>query len=583
MRQNADRDASLMERALIDLNAAHARLIEQALQAAQADGKLPACDLPNVEIRPPARPEMGDYACAIALQLARSMRRNPLEIAQRIADCLPPAPFFASVEVAPPGFLNFRLDEAWLCAQVDAILREGEQLAQLNIGAGQRALVEFVSANPTGPLHIGRSRGAIVGDTLARLLHAAGYEVEREYYFNNAGRQMQLLGESLRLRYLQALGHNPELPSEDYYHGDYLVQQAQELLAQQGDALAAADSKQFQHLAEERMFATIRNTLQRIDIQHDCYFNEHSLYENGSLEDVLDALEQRGQLYSASGWEGASAEEQTLASERAPATWFRASRFGIDKDHVLVRGDGTPTYSLPDIAYHRDKLARGYDLAVNILGADHYVQHQVVRAGLEALGEDTSPLRVVILQFVRLLQGGQERKMSTRSGDYETLDNLIDETGPDAVRYLLLARSADARLDFDLDVAVAQNNDNPVFYIQNAHVRCAGILRRATDAGLEEEPVDLALLGAAEQRFLRKALELPAVIGQAASELEPHRIAFFAHELAGIFHPVYENARVLGEEVTPELAATRLRFYRAAGVVFRRVLTLMGMSAPEQM
>ena len=568
---------------MIDLSAVHARLVVRALQTAQADGMLPACDLPSVEIRPPARPEMGDYACAIALQLARSMRRSPLEIAQRIADHLPPAPFLAGVEVAAPGFLNFRLDEAWLCAQVDTILREGEQLAQLDIGTGQRALVEFVSANPTGPLHIGRSRGAIVGDTLARLLQAAGYEVEREYYFNNAGRQMQLLGESLRLRYLQALGHNPELPSEDFYRGDYLVEQAQELLAQQGDALAMADSKQFQQFAEERMFATIRNTLQRVDIRHDCYFNEHSLYENGSLKEVLDALEERGQLYSASEWEGASAEEQALASERAPATWFRASRYGIDKDHVLVRGDGTPTYSLPDIAYHRDKLARGYDLAVNILGADHYVQHQVVRAGLDALGEDTSRLRVVILQFVRLLQGGKERKMSTRSGEYETLDDLIDETGPDAVRYLLLARSADARLDFDLDLAVAQNNDNPVYYIQNAHVRCAGILRRATDAGLEQQPVDLALLGAAERRFLRKALELPAVIGQATTELEPHRIAFFAHELAGIFHPVYENARVLGEEVAPELAAARLRFYRAAGVVFRRVLTLMGMSAPEQM
>ena len=251
---------------MIDLSAAHARLVARALQTAQADGMLPACDLPSVEIRPPARPEMGDYACAIALQLARSMRRSPLEIAQRIADHLPPAPFLAGVEVAAPGFLNFRLDEAWLCAQVDAILLEGEQLAQLDIGTGQRALVEFVSANPTGPLHIGRSRGAIVGDTLARLLQAAGYEVEREYYFNNAGRQMQLLGESLRLRYLQALGHNPELPPEDFYRGDYLVEQAQELLAQQGDALAMADSKQFQQLAEERMFATIRNTLQRIDI-----------------------------------------------------------------------------------------------------------------------------------------------------------------------------------------------------------------------------------------------------------------------------------------------------------------------------
>ncbi len=568
---------------MIDLPAAHARLVEQALQAAQAHGTLPACDLPSVDIRPPARPEMGDYACAIALQLARSMRRNPLEIARCIAGHLPSAPFLASVEAAAPGFLNFRLDESWLCAQVDAMLAEGEQLARLDLGVGQRALVEFVSANPTGPLHIGRSRGAIVGDTLARLLQAAGYIVVREYYFNNAGRQMQLLGESLRLRYLQALGREVELPGDDFYQGDYLVEQAQELVTQQGEDLASASGVHFQRLAEQRMFATIRQTLQRIDINHDCYFNEQQLYESGALEEVLEVLECRGQLYRAAEWEGASEEEQARARGRAAATWFRASRYGIDKDHVLLRGDSTPTYSLPDIAYHRDKLARGFDLAVNILGADHYVQHQLVRAGLEALGEDTSRIRVVILQFVRLLQGGQERKMSTRSGEYETLDDLIDETGPDAVRYLLLARSADARLDFDLDLAVAQNNENPVYYIQNAHVRCAGILRRAVDAKLDDSHADLSLLGAGERRFLRKALELPAVIGQAAVELEPHRIAFFAHELAGIFHPVYEQARVLGEDVSPELAAARLRFYRAAQVVFRRVLTLMGMSAPETM
>lgn len=568
---------------MIDLPAAHARLVEQAIQAAQALEALPACDLPSVDIRPPARPEMGDYACAIALQMARSMQRNPLEIARCIADHLPSAPFLASVETAAPGFLNFHLDECWLCAQVDAMLAEGEQLAQLDFGAGQRALVEFVSANPTGPLHIGRSRGAIVGDTLARLLLAAGFEVEREYYFNNAGRQMQMLGESLRIRYLQALGRQVDLPQEDSYHGDYLVTMARQLVARHEDALADDERFHYQQHAEARIFEEIRSTLNRIDIRHDRFFNEHSLYESGALEAVLDNLQTRDQLYQAAEWEGASEEEQERARGRAPATWFRASRFGIDKDHVLLRGDGTPTYSLPDIAYHRDKLARGYDLAVNILGADHYVQHQLVRAGLEALGEDTSRIRVVILQFVRLLQGGQERKMSTRSGEYETLDDLIDETGPDAVRYLLLARSADARLDFDLDLAVAQNNDNPVFYIQNAHVRCAGILRRAAAAKLDDSQADLSLLGAGERRFLRKTLELSTVIRQAAVELEPHRIAFYAHELAGIFHPVYEQARVLGEDVTPELAAARLRFYRSAQVVFRRVLTLMGMSAPETM
>ncbi|MCY4526774.1 MAG: arginine--tRNA ligase, partial [Anaerolineaceae bacterium] len=448
---------------MIVLPAAHARLVEEALAAAVAAADLPSCEMPAVEIRPAGRPELGDYASAIALQLARPMRRRPLDIARSIAAHLPPAPFLAGVEVAPPGFLNFRLDETWLCAQVNAMLQEGETLAQLDIAVGRRALVEFVSANPTGPLHVGRSRGAIVGDTLARLLQANGYEVEREYYFNNAGRQMQMLGESLRIRYLQALGRQVDLPDEDFYQGDYLVQQAERLRDELGEALLPATAREFQRLAEAQMFAAIRSTLERIDIRHDRFFNEHSLYENGALEDVLDRLQARGQLYQAAEWEGASSEDRERARGRAPATWFRASRHGVDKDHVLMRSDGTPTYTLPDIAYHGDKLARAYDLAVNILGADHYVQHQVVRAALDALGEDTSHLRVVILQFVRLLQGGAERKMSTRRGDYETLDDLIDETGPDAVRYLLLARSADARLDFDLDLAVAQNNDNPVY------------------------------------------------------------------------------------------------------------------------
>lgn len=568
---------------MIVLPDAHARLVEEALEAATANAALPSCEWPAVDVRPAGRPELGDYASAIALQLARPMRRKPLDIANTIANHLPAAPFLASADVAPPGFLNFRLDETWLCGQVEAILQEGDALGCVETGAGQRALVEFVSANPTGPLHIGRSRGAIVGDTLARLLQAAGYEVEREYYFNNAGRQMQMLGESLRLRYLQALGRQVDLPDVDFYRGEYLVQMARDLADGHGDALAVGQDFHFQQFAEARIFEEIRATLQRIDIRHDRFFNEHSLYESGALEDVLENLQARGQLYEAAEWEGASEVEKERARGRAPATWFRASHFGVDKDHVLLRGDGTPTYTLPDVAYHRDKLARGLDLAVNILGADHYVQHQVVRAALDALGEDTSRLRVVILQFVRLMQGGVERKMSTRRGDYETLDDLIDETGPDAVRYLLLARSADARLDFDLDLAVAQNNDNPVYYIQNAHVRCAGILRRAEAAGLQDSGAELSLLGEAERQFLRKALELPAVIEQAAIDLEAHRLAFFAHELATVFHPLYENVRVLGEEVPPELAAARLRFYRSAQLVFRRVLALMGMNAPETM
>ncbi len=568
---------------MILLPTAHAQLIEQAIKTAQAAGDLPAFDVPIIEIKPPKRPEQGDYAAATALQLAKVARMKPLDIANRIAEHLPTAEFMAAAEVAPPGFINFRLNDNWLRQQIETIISAGDKLAELDLGKGLRAQVEFVSANPTGPLHIGRSRGAIVGDSIARILETAGYEVEREYYFNNAGMQMQNLGNSLRIRYLQALGRTVEIPADNFYKGEYLVDFAQQLVAEQGDQLAAEDWQPFKQYAEQKMFEMIKATLKRIDIEHDVFFNENDLYESGAIWDVMEALDQNGYVYEAAEWEGASDEEKAKAVGKDPATWFRCAQFSIEKDHVLVKSDGLPTYTLPDIAYHQNKIERGFDLAVNILGADHYVQHQVVRAGLQALELDAEKVHVIIIQFVRLMSGGVERKMSTRAGDYETLDDLIDETSPDAVRYLLLARNPNSGLDFDLDLAVVQNNENPVYYIQNAHVRCAGIFRQASEAGITDDGADLSLLGDDELRFVRKALELAEIIEYSAQNLEPHKIAFYAHELASTFHPIYDNVRVLSEDVSPDLAKSRLRFYRAAQVVFKRVLALMGMTAPDFM
>ena len=562
---------------------AHAQLVEAAIRSAQAAGDLPKFVIPALEIKPPKRPEQGDYASAAAMQLARDARMKPLDIANILARHIKVPDFVAAVEIAPPGFINFRLSEDWLRQQVETIIQQGPATFQLDIGRGKRAQVEFVSANPTGPLHIGRSRGAIVGDSIARILEAAGFEVEREYYFNNAGMQMQNLGESLRIRYLQALGREVELPAENFYQGEYLIDFARQLIAEQGDALVDADWQPFKVYAEQKMFDMIRATLKRIDIVHDVFFNENSLYEGGAIWKVLDELKARGYIYEAAEWEGASAEEQAKATGKDTAVWFRASRFGIDKDHVLVKSDGLPTYTLPDIAYHVNKLERGFDLAVNILGADHYVQHQVVKAGIEALGLDASKIHVIIIQFVHLVRNGEIMSMSTRAGNYETLDDLIDATSPDAVRYLLLARSPDSVLNFDLDLAVAQNNENPVYYIQNAHVRCAGIFRQTAEAGINDEGADLALLGEDELRFIRKAIELGEIIDYSAQNLEPHRIAFYAHELASTFHPIYDNVRVLSDDTSPELARARLRFYRAAQIILQCVLTLMGMSAPEYM
>ncbi len=568
---------------MILLPQAHAQLVEKAIQAAQVAGDLPTFDLPVIEVRPPKRAEQGDYSCAVAMQLAKPVGRNPFDIAATIEKHLPDAAFVGAVETVKPGFINFRLSEDWLRAQVETIIAEGDKLFQLDIGQGKRAQVEFVSANPTGPLHIGRSRGAIVGDTIARLLEAAGYSVEREYYFNNAGMQMQSLGNSLRIRYLESLGLPVEIPQEGFYQGEYLKDFAGELAAEQGKALVDADWQPFKEYAEKKMFAMIRATLERVDIIHDIFFNENSLYDDNSVWQVLAKLEQGGYIYESSVREGASEEETAKAAGLEPAKWFRSTQFGDNEDRVLVKSDRTPTYTLPDIAYHVNKLERGFDLLVNILGADHYTQHQVVRYGLKALRYDPTPLHVVIIQFVRLIRGGEILKMSTRAGAIDTLDDLIDQTSADVVRYILLARSPDSHLDFDLDLAVKQSNENPVYYIQNAHVRCAGIFREAEARGKSDDDADLSLLGADELRFIRKVLELGEVIEQSARELAPHKIAFYAHELASLFHPTYDTVRALHGDIPDDVATARLRFYRAAQVAFKRVLRLMGMTAPERM
>jgi arginyl-tRNA synthetase len=529
---------------------------------------------------------MGDYAYAGALAVAKAASLKPIEIAQAIAKHIQPAAFVASVSVAPPGFVNFRLDADWLRQQVDSILAVGADVGSIGIGAGKRAQVEFVSANPTGPLHIGRSRGAIVGDTMARLLQAAGYDVEREYYFNNAGMQMMHLGNSLRIRYLQALGRDVAQPTAEegtFYQGEYLIDFAKDLVQERGESLVNEDWQFFKSYAEQKMFETIRTTLRRINIHHDGFFNENSLYVDESVWKTLAALEAIDQIYVSAVRESEPDEVKAENANLPPAKWFRSTQFGDSEDRVVLKNDGLPTYTLPDIAYHLNKLDRGFDLLVNVLGADHDTEHKVVKYGIKALGGDIDKIHVIIMQFVRLIREGKEVKMSTRRGDYETLDDLIDQTSPDAVRYMLLARSANSRLDFDLDLAVKQSTDNPVYYIQYAYVRAAGILREAEVRGVTDEGADLSLLGAEELGLIRKILTLGDEIAYSVSEFEPHRIAFFAFDFASQFHPLYDRVRVFGDGIDPEIAKARLRFYRAAQVALKRVLTLMGMSTPERM
>lgn len=561
-----------------------ASMIAAAVTSAQDAGDLPAFALPGLPVQPSKKAGQGDYNTPIAMSLAKSASLPPRTVAETLLRHMPARSYIEKAEIAGPGFINFTLSEKWLKSLVDTIIDEGSHLFTLNLGTGKRAQVEFVSANPTGPLTIGRSRGAVIGDTMARLLAAAGYEVEREYYFNNAGNQMINLGNSLRYRYLEQLGLPlPQMDDEQFYRGEYLIDYAKALVAEVGSSWATQDWRPFKEYAEARMFDWIRATLKRVDIHHDVFFNENSLFETEAVWQTLEDLRARGYIYSAPEWEGASEEEKAKSASKAPAQWFRTTTFGDDKDRVMVKSDGVPTYTLPDIAYHRNKVERGFDLMVNVLGADHGQQYRVVAWGLEALGLPSAGLHVILNQMVRFVKDGKEFKGSTRKGVFETLDDLVDEVGADAIRYHLLARSPTTHITFDMDEVVRQSNDNGVFYIQNAHVRCAGIIREAEARQFSDAGADLQLLGQPELTFIRKVLELGEVIEASVTGYEPHRIAYYGFELASIFHPIYDEIRVLHSEVPENVAKARLRFYRAAKTAFARVLNLMGMSAPERM
>ncbi|MEO1290009.1 MAG: arginine--tRNA ligase, partial [Chloroflexota bacterium] len=540
-----------------------------------------------IKVESPKREGQGDYAYP-AMALSKLGKKNPRAIAEDIVKHLPESNYLDNVEVAGPGFINFFVSDDFLKKQVENIISEGDSLFTLEIGKGKKAQVEFVSANPTGPIHVGRTRGGVIGDTMARLLEAAGYDVQREYYFNNAGNQMKMLGESLKVRYLQALGDDVGL-DENHYQGDYLIDYAKDLVEEHGESWRDKEWLAFKEYVEAKMFVWIKRSLKAIDIEHDNFFNENSLFENEDVWQTLSDLKENDYVYEAIHWNGASEEEIAKSNATEPAQWFATTKFGDDKDRVMVKADGIPTYTLPDIAYHRNKVERGFDIMVNVLGADHGQQYKTVAWGLEGLGLDPSGVHVILNQMVKMMVTDEEtgekieKKGSTRKGIYDTLDDMVEMTSPDAIRYHLLAYAPTTHITFDVDEVVKQSNDNPVYYIQNAHVRCCGIFREAEERGFTDDGADLSLLGEDELKFIRKAMELGDAIELAVNTYEPHKIAFYAQELAGIFHPVYDKVRVLHTEVPEDVAKARLRFYKAAQVVFYRVLRLMGMTTPERM
>jgi arginyl-tRNA synthetase len=543
-------------------------LIREALSAAAAD--LGADSPAEIELSRPPQKRFGDFSTNVAIRWASQLKRNPAEVAAAVVHHMPEADFVSSVEVAGIGFINFHVVHVWLYDVLREVVARGVAFGRLE-RVGRRAQVEFVSANPTGPLHVGHARNTVLGDAMASLLDAAGHDVEREYYWNDTGTQMELLGESVEARYLERFGVPATVP-EAGYHGDYVGDVAAQIADEVGDRFVreepAARRRWFVEESRRRMIEWIRSTLDRFGVAFDTWFSEATLEESGAVEEAVKLLREAGFAYDADG-----------------AVWFRSTAFGDDKDRVLIRSNGAPTYFAKDVAYLRDKFGRGFDLLVYIWGADHHGDVVRVRGAAQALGYDPAALEFILYQFVSLYRGGQAVKMSKRAGDLITLDELLDEVGPDAARYALLSRSSDSPINFDIEEVTRQSLENPVYYVQYAHARIASILRHASERGIERAPlesVDLELLATeSELDLLRKISDLPEEVEVAANLRAPYRLTRYAEDLAALFHRFYTECRVVTEDAG--LTQARLWLCHAAKQTVANVLALLGVSAPESM
>ena len=537
-------------------------LILSGLSLAQKDGVLPSFESPeHIHLTRPKRREWGDYSSALPLQLAKSIGYSPIDIANHIQDYLPKSPILADSTVSEPGFLNVTLSSNWLCSQVTSVISEGSSFADLDLYSNQSAQVEFVSANPTGPLTVGHGRGGVIGDTLSNLLGAVGYQVTREFYYNNAGQQMRKLGESLKIRYLQSLGITAQL-LEDHYQGEYLVSLGAELVEHHSDGLSEESWEIFKDLAEDDIAAKQHSTLNRLNIVMDMLFNEHSLYEDGSIDKVVDKLRQK-----------------KLAYDKDGAVWFAVKGLGGLDDRVIVKSTGEPTYRLPDIAYHCNKMERKFDIVIDVLGADHKDSFPDVILGVKAMGYEYDRIKLLMHQFVNI----KGERMSKRSGNFISLDDLIDEVGADVVRFFMLMRASESHLEFDIDLAREQSDKNPVYYVQYAHARICSILEKAELAGFlyRDAKVD-GLVHPSERLLMRNLLELSDTIDRAVREMAPHYLTTYVRDLASSFHTFYGDCRVLDDDnVTLTLA--RLNLIRAVRIGLARALNLLGVSAPESM
>ena len=528
-------------------------------------------DLPTPELSAPKQAAHGDFTCNVALGLAARANLPPRQVAQAIADALKPASFVERTEVAGPGFLNFFLTNDWLYDALTRVVTQGADYGR-SAPNGLRVQVEFVSANPTGPLHVGHARNAVLGDALARLLEAAGWTVEREYYFNDAGRQMDQFGLSLEARYLEVLGLESQMPEEGYF-GSYITDLAKDIVAEHGGVFAdlGPQDRLARVMAQgaKRVLDQIRATLDRFGVRFDVFFSEAELARKGEIAAAVQRLRENGYAYDAEG-----------------AVWFRSTAFGDDKDRVIVRSNGAHTYFGADCAYLIDKFSRGFDRMLYVWGADHHGDVARVKGAAEALGLDPGAVEIVLYQFVSFLRGGEPVKMSKRAGTFISLDELIDEVGADAARFTLLQFSNDSAMNFDIDVVKRQTMDNPVYYVQYGHARIASILRKAEAEGMalgSLKDADLSALATQPELDLLRALaDIPAAISGAAAQRAPHRLTHAAVDLAAIFHRFYTECRVVDTD-QPALSHARLWLCAGTKQVIANLLSIIGVSAPESM
>jgi len=524
-------------------------------------------DLPkkSIIIEPPKKEEFGDFSCNIALILAKEIKKNPIQIAQTITDNLILNPeWVSSTNVTPPGFINFFISLDYYQSFLTIILSKGNNFGKSSVGIRKTANVEFVSANPTGPLTVGHGRQAVLGDTISNILEWHKYDVTREYYYNDAGRQMRILSDSVSARYFQETNPEVEFPEEGY-RGEYIREIAKNILQNHGENLKA-DNPIFRREAEESIFLNIKQSLMSLGIQHNSFVNEKSFYESGSIEKILEDLNALSLIYEKDG-----------------ATWFKATDCGKTQDRVYIKNTGEPTYRLPDTAYHRNKFERNYDLIIDIFGADHVDTFPDVLAALEALDYDLSYMKVCIHQFVTLIRSGEKVKMSTRKAEFITLQKLIDQLGLDVVRYFFIMRSMNSHLNFDLDLATDQSEKNPVFYLQYAHARICNVLRYAEKSGyVLKDNFDKNLLdNPSEIDLIRSLHQFPEIMLNVLESLEPQTIATYLQSLAGKYHKFYTDCRVVSEDKV--LTNSRLNLICAVKLVLANGLKILGISAPERM